>query len=444
MAEPLVILGAGAAGLSAALHAGADVPLYERAADPGGLCRSHQVDRYRFDETAHVLYFRDEGVKQLVHSLLGDNLQAYHRQARVYAHGRYLRYPFQAHLHGLPDDLIDECIQGRVDAEEARARNGHPPASFEAWILASLGEGIARHFMNPYNNKFWTVPPSTLTHEWAERFVPVPSLVEMRRGAMGEDPTEYGYNVQFAYPRQGGVASLMQALVARVPGIQLGKRVTQIDLARSQIQFRDGTSVTYQHAISTIPLPEMRRLLQPLPEAIARAFDRLRWVSLYVLHLGVRDEVTPGFDWAYFPQPELPFFRVGCPSRYSPDSAPAGSRTMSVELTYSTWQPLNEEGLTPRILEDLIRVGLLKNTSTVEVIYPVRAAYGYPIYDHAYHEATQTIIAFLRRHGIIPAGRFGRWAYLSLEDSILDGNDAAAEAGFEIESRIRPLGSTSG
>ena len=95
MREPLVILGAGAAGLSAAVHAGANAPLYERAEDPGGLCRSHRVGGYRFDETAHVLYFCEEGVKQLVQSLLGDNLQSYHRQARVYMHGGYLRYPFQ-------------------------------------------------------------------------------------------------------------------------------------------------------------------------------------------------------------------------------------------------------------------------------------------------------------------------------------------------------------
>jgi len=72
-------------------------------------------------------------------------------------------------------------------------------------------------------------------------------------------------------------------------------------------------------------------------------------------------------------------------------------------------------------------VGLLHEDSVIEVEHPVRIRYGYPIYDHAYAQATGTIHEFLRRHGLAPAGRFGRWAYLSLEDSLLDGMRAAAE-----------------
>ncbi|MBI4341284.1 MAG: FAD-dependent oxidoreductase [Candidatus Omnitrophica bacterium] len=425
MPEPLVILGAGAAGLGAAYAAGGQVPVHEQAADAGGLCRSMRVGAYRFDETAHVLYFHDETIRRLVQELLGDNLQAYDRRARVYAHGRYLRYPFQAHLHGLPEGIIRDCLRGRRQADTRRDAD-RSPSSFDGWVRQRLGQGVARHFMTPYNTKFWTLPPTELTPEWAERFVPVPTLEQMRRGAQTDDPMEYGYNVRFVYPRQGGVASLMAALANQAAALQFNKRVARIDLTRRLIWFADGTDVAFERAISTIPLPELRRVLAPLPDAVSAAFDRLRWLSLFVLHLGVRDDAIPAFDWAYFPEPDVPFFRVGCPSRYAPDSAPAGCRTLSAEVSFSSWKPLPDQAqLIHDIIDALMRVGLLSSPASMEAQTIARITYGYPIYDHAYRDATDTILAFLRHHGIVPAGRFGRWAYLSLEDSLIDGMRAA-------------------
>lgn len=424
----VMVLGAGATGLSAAAQLGPQTLVLEAAADPGGLCRSRRVGGYRFDETAHVLHFRDALVREMVGSLLGDNLAFYQRQSRVYTHGRITRYPFQSHLHGLPPEVIEDCVYGKRRAE-ARAADAPPASTLAEWLAAHLGEGVSRHFMTPYNTKFWTLPPEELAPAaWVDAFIPVPTLAQMERGALTEDPTEYGYNVTFAYPKRGGVAALMEALMRRVPHLQLGARITHIDAQQRRVRCADGRELRYGTAISTIPLPALRQILAPLPEAVDAAFGRLRWISLYVLHLGIRDDLSPPWDWIYVADPEVPFFRVGCPSRYAIDSAPPGCRTLSVECSSSAWHPLQTAELPAKICSHLKVMGLLSDSSVVEVTQPVWVPYGYPIGDHAYEDATRTIRDFLTAHGIIPAGRFGRWAYISLEDSLQDGLRAAADA----------------
>ena len=49
-----------------------------------------------------------------------------------------------------------------------------PVRTFEDFIRRSMGEGVARHFMVPYNTKLWHLPPRRMTVDWLGRFVPVP------------------------------------------------------------------------------------------------------------------------------------------------------------------------------------------------------------------------------------------------------------------------------
>ncbi|MGH7897669.1 MAG: NAD(P)-binding protein, partial [Candidatus Binatia bacterium] len=60
MADTVIILGAGLAGLSAAAHFEGDSEVFEKENYVGGHCRSKQVDGFHFDEGAHVFFGRDE------------------------------------------------------------------------------------------------------------------------------------------------------------------------------------------------------------------------------------------------------------------------------------------------------------------------------------------------------------------------------------------------
>src|SRR5258707_15852621 len=132
---PIVIIGAGPTGLSAAYHVGQDAVLIEQADRVGGWCRSVEDNGFTFDMAGHIMFSNDPYVHEMYQMLLGDNVHWQDREAWIYSKNVYTRYPFQASLYGLPPAVIAECITGAIEArfgslaapKESRAEkvNGH-------------------------------------------------------------------------------------------------------------------------------------------------------------------------------------------------------------------------------------------------------------------------------------------------------------------------------
>ena len=425
MTSPLrtIVLGGGLSGLSAAYQLGEDAELYERDGAVGGLCRSRLLNGFTFDYVGHLLHFRHPETLRLLRDTFGLDLVYHQRSAWVYSKQTFTRYPFQANTYGLPVEVIKECLLGLADQQRDPTS---PPVNFEEWIYRTFGEGIARHFMVPYNLKFWTVPPQTLTCDWLDGYVPVPTFEEALDGALTESQRLLGYNAQFWYPRQGGIQTVAEAFAQRIPHLGLNAPATRIDLRRRTVAFADGREVAFDRLLSSIPLPELGRLLTPVPEDIQAAFARLRYTSVYVLNLGVARERVCDRHWIYFPEPELCFFRVGFPMNFSPAVAPPGHSSLYVEVSHSPHRPLEIATIRERMRRDVVTAGILRADDRIVVEDAVNIKYGYVLFDRDHAAATAAIDRFLEPHGIHGIGRYGRWRYMSMEDSILDGQRAAA------------------
>ena len=114
--KPVVVIGAGPTGLSAAYHLGEDAVLLEANAAVGGWCRS-VVDRgFTFDWAGHIMFSNDPYVHEMYDLLLGGNVHWQDREAWIYSKNVYTRYPFQGSLYGLPAAVIKECIVGAIEA----------------------------------------------------------------------------------------------------------------------------------------------------------------------------------------------------------------------------------------------------------------------------------------------------------------------------------------
>jgi protoporphyrinogen oxidase len=173
---PVVILGGGLTGISTAVHLRAPWVLLEQDDRLGGHARTDEREGFRFDKTGHWLHLRDPAVKQLVDELLPGQMMPIARKARIFSHGVLTRYPFQANLHGLPPDVVKECLLGVIEAKlAAPAVAGAGPGNFEEYCLRHFGAGISKHFMIPYNEKIWGVHPREITAAWCSRFVPCPT-----------------------------------------------------------------------------------------------------------------------------------------------------------------------------------------------------------------------------------------------------------------------------
>jgi protoporphyrinogen oxidase len=426
--RPVVIVGGGLTGISAALHLRSPYILLERAERLGGLATTKVKEGFYFDHTGHWLHLRDPAIKALaarIHGELGSpdaRMVEVQRVARIFSHGRTTLYPFQANLHGLPPEVVSECLLGFVetllDRDTAAA-----PDNFGEYILHHFGRGIARHFMVPYNEKLWGVKVSEITSAWCSRFVPLPDVEQVIAGAVGAGPTQLGYNVRFRYPKVGGIETFTKGLVETLDPAhtRLSTTPEAIDEGQRKIQV-DGETIAYHALITTIPLPRLVELLREPPAEVVAAAEKLRATPVRYLDVATRKPSPAAWHWLYVPEADLPFYRVGVFSNAVASMAPAGCSSFYVEL--SSREPVDESAKRDA-LAALVKVGAIASVDDVvfadeRVIDPA-----YVVFDHAYEHATQTIHDYLERQRIYSRGRYGAWIYNAMEDSLLAGKGVA-------------------
>jgi protoporphyrinogen oxidase len=427
-----VILGAGLAGLSAALRLRRGFRLVEAGAEPGGLARTAVDSGYRFDRTGHLLHLADARARRLVFGLIGDRLLHVERRARVFSHGVHTPYPFQANLHGLPPSVAAECLRGFVEAWAARGGRRARAADFEGFIQANFGPGIARHFMIPYNRKLWGLHPREITDDWCERFVPTPGLTEVVDGAVGLPQERMGYNARFCYPR-GGIGELPAAMTARVGTIELGTRPRAIDFRRRRIDLGRGFE-PYRALIAALPLDALAALLVDPPASVRRAATGLRCRGLRYLDVALTRPAGNDHHWSYVPERRFPFYRVGAYSNFSVELTPPGRGSLYVEL--ASRSPVRLDRLRGPLVEGLRAMGLIRGEGDIAFVRPRFLPRAYVIYDGRRRAAVELLLCWLEEQGIFAAGRYGRWEYAAMEDALIQGIQAADRArGAPAEER---------
>lgn len=423
---PFAILGAGLTGMSASLHLGMRAlphRLFERLAQPGGHAITLEEDGYRFDRTGHLLHLRDPDLRTMALGFLGDDYLEIERRSRVFSHGVYTRYPFQANTFGLPPDVAYECLEGFVRAHFAKT--SVEPQNFEEFCLQHFGDGISKHFMIPYNKRLWGVSPREITAAWCSRFVPLPKLEDVLAGAVGKNDRELGYNARFLYPRRGiGVLAEGMAKALSVK-LELGRAPSSIDYRKRELHF-DDEIVPYEVLISTAPLPMLLSRLKDPPQEVALAASSLRCTHLYYLDVALDGPCGENLHWVYVPEEKYPFYRVGCYSNFSASMAPEGKANLYVEL--ADRETPDMETLMPRVTAGLIEMRLIRASSDIRFARLRRIDHAYVIFDHEYFPSLSVILPFLEQHGMITAGRYGGWNYSSMEDALRFGRDAAASA----------------
>jgi UDP-galactopyranose mutase len=420
-----IIIGAGLSGLSAAYHLGSGYRILERDGEVGGLCRSVTAKGYTFDLAPHIFFTGSQYVNGLVNEILNGDLIKQRRRAYIYLHGTYVEYPFEVNLHGLPQGIIDECIEG------ARHRPDIQPRNFMEWIRATMGEGVAKHYMAPYNEKIWKYPLEQMSIDWVAGRVPSPSIEEMVKGAQGKVEREYGPNAYFLYPRLGGIGAIPNALAKRVKEISLDSNVAEIRPTGKRLEViytRNGEPKRQEadRVLSSVPLPELVKMIKSAPEEVIKASEGLIYNSLACFNIGVNREAISDKHWLYFPEQEYPFNRISFPMNLSPETVPKGKSSVLVEVTYRGAKPDPEE-TKERVREGLIHSEILQEDDKLEVFDALDFKYAYVVYDLQHRRNVNLIQTYLNSLKISSMGRFGEWEYLNMDKSILSGKRAAEE-----------------
>lgn len=423
-----VILGAGLSGLAAAYtfkQAGSDEwQVYERNDTVGGLARSIVKDGYTFDYGPHILFTIIDKMKDLITDLLGDNFHAQDRKAYIYhqQHDLYTEFPFQAHLYGLPANIVRDCLVGLVHALEAQARGEFHPTNYENWIRGFFGDGIADHLMVPYARKIWAVEPGTMSYTWAagDR-VPAPDAARIIEGALYSDAEKVGTHSKFWYTKQGGISELSVALSRRVDNIHLGKTIARIELPEKQVVFEDGEIVPFRRLVLTSPLCYLNDLVTNIPEKVATAINDLQFIGTCVVDLGIKRPNISDKHWVYFYEDIFPFHRISFPGSFSSSCVPEGCSSISTENSYSKDRPLNRDKMVEDTVRALEAANIIHPDDDVDIVHVEEILPSYVLFDLDHEKNVGIIRDWLRENDIWTCGRFGEWRYFNMDHSMMSG-----------------------
>jgi protoporphyrinogen oxidase len=433
----VVVLGAGPAGLAAALVAarhGLRVVMFERSPRPGGLAASIEIAGQRVDLGSHRLHpTMPAPVRAELDRLLGDDLQVRPRRGRIRLDGRWLAFPLQPLdlLRHAPPALLAGALRDAVSAPVRRAADD----SFAEAVRAGLGPTIAERFYLPYARKLWDTDPSELSAELYRRRVSAGSTARLARKVVrGVNPAAR----TFLYPRLG-FGELTERLAAEVlaAGVDLRLGATVAAVAGAAPAFRVGTaggeSVVARTVVSTLPASTLVPLLAPSPPAgVHAAARRLTHRGALLVYLVLPIDRYTEYDAHYLPDPATPIARLSEPKNYRDGPDPAGQTVLCAEVPTTPgdalWRASAEE------LAALVADGA--RDSGLPVVRPdavrvERVPHVYPVYRRG-HDADQAVIEgwVASRPGLLLVGRQALFAH--------DNTHHALTMGWMAGGALRP------
>ncbi|WP_048150683.1 protoporphyrinogen/coproporphyrinogen oxidase [Palaeococcus ferrophilus] len=423
MKEEIGILGGGLTGLSLGYFLNQKsykFMILEKNQETSGLLKSIQIDGFTFDiGGSHIIFSKDKGILNLMVSLLGDNVVRNRRNTKILYKGHYIKYPFENGLADLPKRDNFEClyyfVQNLISKEKGLL---NPPRNMKEWFYYTFGKGIAEKYLIPYNEKIWKYPLDQMSTVWVDR-IPQPPVEDIIKSSLGIPTEGYTHQIYFYYPKYGGIQSLAKAFEKPINGnIITNFEVRKIKKEEGKWIISNGKQeFEVDKLISTIPLQELIKALEDVPNEVIEAVNNLKFNSLITVGIGVDKPKLNDFSWLYIPDKDVLTHRVSFPSNYSPYGAPQGKSSVLAEITYKDGDGVSrasDKEIAERTVEDLDRLGIIdKDEVILTTVY--RFKYAYVIYDLNYKENLKTIFSYLKTIGIDSIGRFGSWEYANMD-----------------------------
>jgi len=184
-------------------------------------------------------------------------------------------------------------------------------------------------------------------------------------------------------------------------------RITKVSAA--------GQSFEPSRVIWTAPINiACKQLSLPAPD--------LKYLGLLLFNVMVKEESPRDYQWCYYGSRDLIFNRISTPKFLSPYTCPTPDTVgYCCEVTSMVGDEkwLHGERLTDWIIDDLKKVGMLKNRNSVIDVRLERVPNSYPIYTDNYPAELGTTRKQLARfENLILAGRTGLFWYNNMDHSM--------------------------
>jgi protoporphyrinogen oxidase len=294
------------------------------------------------------------------------------------------------------------------------------------WLEQNFGKTLLDLFFAPFHELYTAGLWTSIAPQDAYKSPVNLSLVI--QGAFDKTTPAVGYNVTYIYPEEG-LNTLAQRMAERC-NVRYEKQVTKIDLNKKEVLFSDGSGAKYENLISTLPLNKAMEMaglyVDERPDS---------YTSVLVLNIGAkRGSKCPNEHWLYIPDSDHHFYRVGFYSNVDVSFLPKSSQndvdrvSIYVERAYRNGEkPPSEEIETysRAVVKELQSWKFIEEVETVDSTW-IEVAYTWSLPDSQWREKA---LKELEKHGVYQIGRYGRWVFQGIAESIKDGFFIGAAMG---------------
>jgi protoporphyrinogen oxidase len=429
----LVVLGAGPAGLTAAissLELEKKTLVIESSNQFGGISKTVQTDGWRFDLGGHRFFTKVSRVDQFWKRVLApEDFLKRPRLSRIFYREKFFDYPLKPlnALFGLGPIETARCISSFIWAKV------HPPkdqSHFEGWVTARFGKRLYEIFFKTYTEKVWGISTTQLSSAWAAQRIKNLSLTSAILNAFGISGKSKIVTLidSFDYPRLGP-GMMWEKCAEIVKANPLGEiRVDEIPVRIQskndmiEIQTDKGTYLT-QSLISSIPLSELPTVLECKDSQVLTAAGDLKHRDFLTVGLIIEGEETFPDNWIYIHSPEVKVGRIQNFRSWSPDLVKPGFTFLGLEYFVNIgddlWDSEDDELISLGIRE-LNHLGIV-DKNRINGGYVVRVPKAYPVYDESYAENVKLIGDWLQSEWprVYAVGRNGMHRYNNQDHSML-------------------------
>ncbi len=349
--KTIIIIGAGPAGLTAALELLRRTPsrviVLEASGDLGGISKTVEFKGNRIDIGGHRFFSKSDWVMDWWQDILPIASQdpalaiAYHnaqrcvaargaapddpqvllvrnRLSRIYFEGKFFSYPVKANLDTALK--LGPLRVGRMLASYgwARAFPRRPETSLEDFLLNRFGRELYETFFQHYTEKVWGVKCTAISADWGAQRIKGLSVTRALVHALktpletlglgrGRQITHTSLIERFLYPKYGP-GQMWEAVAERVRAkggeIHLRRKAVGLDVEGGQVKAvtaQDGVTgeritLAADAVISTMPVAELIPALGgAVPASVARIAQGLEYRDFITVGLLLRQlQRTPG------------------------------------------------------------------------------------------------------------------------------------------------------
>lgn len=438
---PVVVIGAGPAGLTAAyelVKQGLKPIVLEKADKVGGISRTETYKGYRFDIGGHRFFTKVSEVQQLWYEVLGKEFIKVPRLSRIYYRGRFFQYPLSVFdtlmKLGMWESFLILLSYLKIKWKPLPVEN-----NFEEWVTNRFGTRLFKTFFKTYTEKVWGIPCNQIQAEWAAQRIKGLSVKTALINALFGSNNTKTLIKEFDYPLLGP-GMMWERFAEKVEEaggkVNLDTKVLTVERQGNRItkvvaeHGENLLQLTGEHFISSMPVTALvQRMDPPPPEEVLEAARQLKYRDFLIVALVVDNPDLFPDNWIYIHSPEVKVGRIQNFKNWSPAMVPDASKTcLGMEYFCNAgdglWQ-MPDEQLIELAQSELQTLGLAAGCKFEDGVV-IRQPKAYPVYDRDYRQHLEVIQKFLSTiENLQTTGRNGMHRYNNQDHSMLTGLLAA-------------------